>query len=100
MLLPLTSLLYADAGAAAGIKLVALPIIVFPLFCYASGLAAALRHGFMPLLALLTGAAFIPAAFLHYSASALSYAAVYAGVSAMAQTTAYPFRALFKKNKK
>lgn len=99
MLLPLLCLLNFDAYSASGIKLIVLPIIVFPLAAYASGLAAALRHGFMPLMALLTGAAFIPAAILHYGASAMRYAAVYAGVSAMAQATAYPFNVMRKAGK-
>lgn len=91
---PFAPYFIADPAAAAGVRLVLLPLILFPVMCYAAGFVTQLVCGFSPALPILTFAAFAPAALLHYSLSALTYAAVYAGVCCMGLITAYPVRAL------
>ena len=98
MLLPMMSFLGFAPYRAALLRLVIMPFAVFPLISFVTGFVPALRYGYMPLLAMLTGAAFIPSALLYYGVHAMRFAAVYMGVSAAAQLMAYPI-ALIKKGR-
>jgi len=91
---PFGAFAFAEARTAAGFRLVFLPLMLFPLACYALGFITQIKCGFALALALLTGAVFIPAAMLHYGSAAISYAAVYAGVSFAGMLSAYPIRTL------
>lgn len=100
MTAPLLSFAVSDPYAAVGLKMLVLPVIAFPTAAYISGFAAALICGVTWQLPILTGLAFVPAAFLHYGPAALVYAAVYAGCSACAEVSAYPFIVMRRARKK
>ena len=66
---PFGAFAFAEARTAAGFRLVFLPLMLFPLACYAAGFITQIKCGFALALPLLTGAVFMPAALLHYGSA-------------------------------
>ena len=89
-LLPMVQLVLHNPLTRAGYMAILLPLIVFPICCFITGLVAGILSGFTWQLGMLTSAIFIPAALAFYGEVALPYSLIYGVVCYMGLTIAYP----------